>query len=281
MKGWFLILLLIAACAQPAVQQIATEEKVVEVVERVVVQCWDGSTASSVDDCPPKEEKILAKEIVAPEQKVVAAIPIGRQLLTQAQAHAGNAYELENKHVLVFEGKVRHLFSEVIFIDRKPITDVFVDLTSKKAVAYCNIEREEQILGKAFTWDVSDCKHYVDKGIDVPFEDWKPMSPLDYLADFADVEPVFVGEAVQSVTSLGVPKAVQPSLHYEISGARVVLRIEQRTKVPIQIEIQGQQPISFKNVFFDSVLLYGRQEKIPDLMEYEPVSQEWLKVNAQ
>lgn len=274
------MLILLAACAQPAVQQVAPEEKIVEVVEKVVVQCWDGSTASSADKCPP-EEKIVAKEVVAPEQKVVASVPIGRQLLTQAQTHDGSSYELEASHVLVSGDKARHLFLKVIFIDRKPITDVFVDLANQKAVAYCSVEREEQILGKAFTWDVSDCKHYIDKGIDVPFEDWKPMGPLDYLADFADSEPVFVEEAVQSVTALSVPKTVQPSLHYEANGARVVLHIEQRTKVPIQVEIQGQQPISFKNVYFDNVPLYGKPEKIAGLMEYKPVSQEWLKANSQ
>lgn len=274
------MLIFLVACAQPSVQQVETEEKVVEVVEKVIVQCWDGSTASSLDNCP-KEEKIVAKEVVAPEQKMVAAVPIARQLLEKAQAHAGYAYELEDSYVLVSGDKARHLFLKVIFIDRKPITDVFVDLANKKAVAYCHIEHEEQILGKAFTWDVSDCKHYVDKGIAVPFEDWKPEGPLNYLADFADVEPVFVEEGVQSVTSLSVPKTVQPSLHYMSNGARVVLHIEQRTQVPIQVEIQGRQPISFKNVYFDNLLLYGVQEKITDNVEYGPVSQEWLKVNAQ
>src|SRR5574342_132992 len=159
MKGWVLLLILLAACAQPAAQQAAPEEKIVEVVEKVVVQCWDGSTASSADKCPP-EKKIVAKEVVAPEQKVVAAVPIGRQLLEKAQAHAGYSYELEDRHVLISGDKAHHLFLKVIFIQRKPITDVFVDLANHKAVAYCNVEREEQILGKAFTWDVSDCKHY-------------------------------------------------------------------------------------------------------------------------
>ena len=96
-----------------------------------------------------------------------------------------------------------------------------------------------------------------------------------------DVKPDFVESAVQTINSAGVPKTVQPSLHYVVNGARVVLRIDQRQQVPIQIEIQGQQPISFRNVFFDNVPLYGRQEKVTDLLEYKPVSQEWLKENAQ
>jgi hypothetical protein len=115
----------------------------------------------------------------------------------------------------------------------------------------------------------------------MPFENWAPKGPLDYLADFADVEPVFVEKGIQSVTSLSVPKTVQPSLHYDVNGVRVVLHIEQRTQVPIQVEIEGQQPVSFKNVYFDAVPLYGESKNIADLMDYVPVSQAWLKENEQ
>ncbi len=281
MKGWVLVLMLLVACAQPAVQPALQPEKVVEVVEKVIVQCWDGSTASSLGQCPSKEEKIIAKEVVAPVPEVVESVQIAKQLLTKAQEHAGYAYELEDRFVLVSNGKARHMLSKPIFVDRKPISDVFVDLTGKKAVAYCNVQHEAQMLGNAFTWSVSDCKHFVDEFTSMPFNDWAPKGPLDYLADFADVEPVFVEKGIQSVTSLSVPKTVQPSLHYDVNGVRVILHIEQRTQVPIQVEIEGQQPVSFKNVYFDTVPLYGSQEKITDLMEYEPVSQEWLKENEQ
>jgi len=281
MKGWVLLLMLLVACAQPSVQPLEAEEKVVEVVEKVIVQCWDGSTASSLENCP-KEEKIMAKEVVAPEPKAAEAVPIAKQLLAEAQKHAGYAYELEDRFVLISGDKARHLFSEkLIFVERKPFSDVFVDLAGKTAMAYCNVEHEEQMLDNAFTWSVSDCKHFIDNSTLMPFEKWVPKGPLDYLKDFADVEPDFVEEADQTVSIAGVPKTVRPSIHYVVNGVRVVLRIDQRNKVPIQIEIQGQQPISFRNVYFDNVPLYDGQEKITDLLEYKPVSQVWLKENAQ
>jgi len=281
MKWVVFALLLLMACAQPAVQPAPQpEEQVVEVAEKVIVQCWDGSTASSLAGCPPKEEKIIAKEVVAPEQKAVESVPITKQLLAKAQEHAGYAYELEDRLVLVSGDKKRHLFLKVIFVDAAPITDVFVDLTGKTAMAYCDVEHEAQILGKAFTWSDVDCKHFIDNSTSVPFKDWESKGPLDYLADFADVEPDFVEDGIQTINSLSVPKTVQPSLHYLVDGVRVILHIDQRYQVPIQVEIGGKQ-ISFKNVYFDSVPLYGKQEKIADLVEYTPVSQEWLKENEQ
>ena len=275
------MLILLVACAQPPAQPLKTEEKVV-VMEKVVVQCWDGSTASSLENCPPKEEKIMAKEVVASEPKAAGAVHMARQLLTEAQKHAGYAYELEDRFVLVSGDRARHLFSEkLIFVERRPYSDVFVDLAGKTAIAYCNVEHEEQMLGNAFTWAVSDCKHFIDNSTLMPFEKWVPKGPLDYLEDFADVEPDFVEEADQTVSIAGAPKTIRPSIHYVVNGVRVVLRIDERNQVPIQVEIQGQQPISFRNVYFDNVPLYGGQEKITDLLDYKPVSQVWLKANAQ
>ncbi len=282
MKWGFLVLLLLIACAQPAVQPVSQPVVVEKVVEKVVVQCWDGSTAESVDKCPAKpEEKIIAKEVVAPEQKAETSVSIGRQLLNQAQAQGAYAYELEDRFVLVSGNKARHVFFKVVFIDRKPTSDVFVDLAGKTAVAYCNVENEAQMLGNAFTWAVSDCKHFVDEGRSMEFKDWALKGPLDYLADFADIEPEFVEDNVQMVNSDSVPKTVQPSLHYLVDGVRVILHIDQRLQVPVQIEIEGQQPISFRNIYFDTMPLYGGKEKIADLIEYKPVSQAWLKENAQ
>lgn len=271
-------MLLLAACAQPLVQpaETKTEEKI---IEKVIVQCWDGSTASSLEACPakPKEEKIMAKDLVEPAPKAPETVPIGRQLLTHAQSYSGYAYELEDRMVLVSKDKMRHVLSGVTFVDLKPVTDVYVNLVNKTAVAYCDVEHEAQILGKAFTRAKSNCKAFIDKVMPVPFENWVIKGPLDYLSDVADLEPSFVEESLQSITIFGAPKTVQPSLHYVVDGRRIVLRIDQRRKAPIQVEIKGQLPISFRDVFFETMPLYGKQKNITDLLDYTPVSQEWLK----
>ena len=154
MQKWVLILLLLSACvAQPYVQPTpAPEEKV---VEKVLVQCWDGSTAESVDKCPAKVEE-KEPEALPPAKVVVEqppeAVPIAKKLLAEAQTKfKGYAYIFEDQMVIVHGNKLRHLFLEVSQLDsRTPITDVFVDLEKHEAIAYCNIEREGKILDEAF-----------------------------------------------------------------------------------------------------------------------------------
>jgi len=269
-------LLLVVACAQPAVQPAAQPVVEEKVVEKVVVQCWDGSTAASLEDCPAKqEEKIVAKEIVAPVKE--ASGTLAQKLLAQARSYSAHSYELEDRIVLVSNNKARHLFKKVIFVDRKPVTDVYVNLGDQTAIAYCDLEHEAQILGNAFTWDKSECKHFIDNSTALPFGNWVMTGPLDYLADFADATPSLIENSSQMITILGAPKNVQPSLHYDAQGKSVILRIDQRKQVPIQIEIGGQLPIGFKEVFFDVIPLYGKQENIADLLDYTPVSQDWVK----
>jgi len=60
------LLILLSACRQPARETV---------VEKLVVQCWDGSTAVSIQNCPPlpiiKEKKTSNAQITttpAPEQ---------------------------------------------------------------------------------------------------------------------------------------------------------------------------------------------------------------------
>jgi len=284
MQKWVLLLLLLGACvAQPYVQQTSQPEE--KVVEKVLVQCWDGSTAESVDKCPAKvEEKVEEKEpeSLPPTTVIVeqppAAVPIAKKLLADAQTKfKGYAYVLDDHMVIVYGNKLRHLFLEVSQLDdRTPITDVFVDLEKREAIAYCNIEREGKILDDAFDYERSRCKDYIDKAIPVPYEKWTPKGPLDYLKEFADVEPVLVENNLQTISIGGNQKTIQPSLHYDVNGKKVILRIDRRYQVPIKVEIEGQQSVDFRETYFDVMVLYGGQQKIDaSWVTYTPVSEYW------
>jgi len=280
MKRWVLLLLLLASCvAQPYVQPTSQPEE--KIVEKVLVQCWDGSTAESVDKCPAKVEE-KEPEALPPTKVIVeeppAAVPIAKKLLADAQTKfKGYAYVLEDQMVIVYGNKLRHLFLEVSQLDdRTPITDVFVDLEKREAIAYCNIEREGKILDDAFDYERSRCKDYVDKPISVPFDKWVPKGPFEYLEEFADVEPVLVENNLQTISIGGNSKSIQPSLHYMVDGKRVILRIDRRYQVPIKVEIEGQQSVDFRDTYFDVMVLYGGQQKIDQTwVEYAPVSEYW------
>jgi hypothetical protein len=286
MKKWVLLLLFVLiACAPP--QAPPAEEKV---VEKVVVQCWDGSTAESVDKCPEKpeekvEEKAEAPEALPPSEVIVEepAVPIAKKLLADAQTKfKGYAYVLEDQMVIVYGSKLRHMFLEISQLeDRTPITDVFVDLDKREAVAYCNIEREGKILDDAFDYERSRCKDYVDKPIPVPFEKWVPKGPLEYLQEFAEVEPMLVENNLQTISIGGNSKSIQPSLHYDVGGRRVILRIDRRYQVPIKVEFEGQQSVDFRETYFDVMVVYGGQQKItPEWVEYKPVSEYWKALGS-
>ncbi len=279
MKKWVLILLLLASCvAQPYVQPIS--ENKTEVIA-TVVQCWDNSTAASVEACPPKEEKVEtkpAKIIIEAPPAPVDNVPIAQKLLADAKSKfTSYAYVLEDRMVIVSGDKMRHYFTKLSEFDKTPVTDVYVDLGKREAVAYCNVEREgRDFSGDSFEWERSKCKDYIDKPIPVSFEKWEPNGPLDYLEDFAALDPILIENNVQTISIGGNSKTIQPSIHYMVDGKRVILRIDRRYQVPIKIEREGQQSIDFRDTFFDVMVVDGKQLKItPDWFVYQPVSEYW------
>ena len=280
MKQFLLVLLLLASCvAQPYVQPGVSNTSEEKVVEKVIVQCWDGSTAESLDKCPVKAEEKVEEEAEEPVVETAPAeVPIARKLLNDAKGKFTRyAYVLEDRMVIVSDKKIRQLFFELGTLDdRSPVTDVFVDLEKKEAVAYCNVEREARMLDDSFDIERSRCKDYLDKPMPVSYDKWLPKGPLDYLADFANLEPILVENNIQTISIGGNSKTIQPSLHYMVDGKRVILRIDRRYQVPLKIEREGQQAVDFRDAYFDVMVLYGSQEKITeDWLEYTPVSEYW------
>lgn len=276
-KAIFLLLIFLAACAAPEVatepevkaQEVEepepTPERIIE--ERTLVQCWDNSTAESVEGCPPQPE---------PEQP--PQVPIGKQLLAEAKSKFDSiAYVMEDQMVIQKGDKVRHYFFNVELLpDRTPVTDVYVDLDKKTAVAYCNIERESDLLDDAFDYERSRCKDYVNEEIEVEFAEWVPKGPVEYLEEFAEREPMLVEDNLQTISIGGNSKSIQPSLHYDVNGKRVILRIDRRYNVPVRIEKEGEDTVDFRETNFDVMVLEGRQFKIDDSwVTYEPVSEYW------
>ncbi len=284
MKMWVLLLILLASCVpQPYAQpDLKTADE--KIVERILVQCWDNSTAATVEDCPEKkvEGKTPSKiiiEVAAEPTPVQEQVPIAEKLLADAKSKfTSYAYLLDDRMVIVSGNKVRHYFFRLHDLDsRTTITDVYVDTDKKEAVAYCNIEREGRDMSTdQLDWERAKCKDYLDKPMPVLYENWEPHGPLDYLEEYANLVPILVEDNVQTLSVGGNQKSIQPSLHYMIDGKRVVLRIDRRYQVPIKIEREGQQSIDFRDTFFDTMVLEGKQLKIDDSwVAYQPVSDYW------
>ncbi len=267
-------LLFIAACTAP-------QQEPVEVV-KYVVKCWDNSTASSPEFCPeqPREEPVEQVEEAVVEE---THVPIAQAFLDEAKKNfKTHAYLLSDRLVIVYENKSRHYFLNLYQLpDKTHITDVYVDKDNKAAVAYCDIDRESKMTSRAFDYERSKCKNNIDVPVAVSYADWIPKGPLDYLEDFKDIDPVLIENNTQTISIGGNSKTIQPTLHYDINGENVIVRIDRRYKVPIKIERDGQPVLDFRDAFFDVMVVDGKPQKITkDWVEYQGVSEYWSKFKA-
>jgi len=268
MKRVLLVLLLIA-CSQPVLEEANVTSSSMPAVDTVEV----------VQELPPVIEKQPSQESKPVEN---VSVPIGRQLLDEAKTKFQNsAYQTDDRLVMRVGDKVRHYFLKLGEFNKTPITDVYVDLSNKSALAYCNIEREGRMVGESFEYERSRCKDYIDVAMVVPFDEWVPNGPLEYLEKYANLTPSIVEDNVQTISIGGSSKTIQPSLHYTIDGKTIVLRIDKRYKLPLRIETQGKQAIDFREAYYDVMVINEKQQKLDkSWVTYEPVSEYWKKQSA-
>ncbi|PIN74660.1 hypothetical protein COV18_07255 [Candidatus Woesearchaeota archaeon CG10_big_fil_rev_8_21_14_0_10_37_12] len=269
-----LFVFLLIACA-PQFPEPVVEEKI---IKETIVQCWDGSLVAEISLCPEKEEvdRVPVKSLVVEEEP---ALPIVDQLLQDAKERFdGLAYSVDGRLVIIYGTNARHMFDIPVRLDDSVwITDVFVDLANKTAVAYCNIEREGRFID-SFEYQRSKCKEFINIPINASFAKWYPRSPIAVLEEFVVSEPILVEDNQQVVNLGGKTKTVRPSIHYLVNGKRVVLRIDARYKVPIAVDYENNKDLVFDEVFFDTMRVDGKQQRITkEWVVYTPVADYWNK----
>ena len=272
-------LIVIGCTTSPQVQNTTEQVKVEEIVVETPVDelpVDENAASCAAVLCPVNTICEKGKCIEVPEVKVEA--PKGtviEQFLNDARTKfSGYAYQLEDRMVVVFDNKARHYFFKVKDLkDKTSITDIYIDLENKKAIGYCDIEREGRMVD-SFDYKRSKCKDYVNKEISVDMtSDLIPKGPLEYMEDYKTLEPILVEDNLQTISIGGNSKSVQPSVHFMIDGKRHVLRLDKKYHVPLKINIEGQQAIDFRDVYFDVMVLEGKQQKIDESwITYTPVS---------
>lgn len=278
-KAGFLVLLLLASCfPNPSI----TGDVVVDIPSNVtnltnltnktetLIQCADGSFVDFISKC----EKIVKTEI--------KEIPVARSLLEQSrEKFSSYAYLIGDALVINHGNKTRYMFNRLSKAGETPITDVFVSKDNKTAVAFCNIDREAKFSEGSFDYERSKCRHYLDVPIEVSFEEWAPRGPLEFLEKFENETPFLYENSTLTMSIGGNSKTIQPSLHYDVAGARVILRVDKRYLVPARIEFENESPIDFRDTYFDLMVVDGKQQKITrDWVVYQNVSEYWLKGNS-
>ena len=271
-----MLLFLLAGCLQSPTGNVIADleisepgivaEKAVEPAvpsEAKLVQCPDGSFVGSVQQCG-----VQVKEIET----------VARSLLLQSRdKFSSYAYVVDDSLVINYGNQTRYMFNRLTKAGEILITDVYVNKDNHTAVAFCNIDREARLSDTSFDFERSKCRHYLDVPIVVSFEKWNPKGPLEFLEEFENKTPFLYENSTLTMSIGGNSKTIQPSLHYDVNGARVVLRIDRRYLVPARIEFENSTPIDFRDTYFDLMVVEGKQQRITrDWVVYQNISSYWL-----
>ncbi len=117
------------------------------------------------------------------------------------------------------------------------ITDIYVDRQAREAVGYCDPRREKEILGE-FDPQRSACAKLIDIPIPLPYDEYNPYLPEDWLARFSQVQPIIAETTEQYIREPTGWKLVNPVLHFQEGPSIVILRLDSKTGLPIKIEIK-------------------------------------------
>lgn len=286
----FLVFAFIVTACAPQAQEVSNQ------TETPVVEVQVEEPVETPEELPVDENAASCAAVLCPVNTIcengkcievnqtVSAPDVGviQKYLDEARTKfSGFAYQLDDRMVIVFDNKARHYFYKIKETkDKTPLTDIYVDLAENKAVGYCNLEREGRMV-ESFDYQRSKCKDYIDEPIDVAVsEDLIPKGPLEHMEAYVNLEPILVENNLQTISIGGNSKSIQPSVHFMVDGKRHVLRLDRKYHVPLKIDIEGRQAIDFRDVYFDTMVLEGKQQKIDkSWVNYQPVS-DYIKQNV-
>lgn len=117
------------------------------------------------------------------------------------------------------------------------ITDLYIDREAREAIGYCDPRREKEIMGEV-DMDRSACAKIIDLPVALPYDEYNPTLPEDWLARFSYAPPILAETTDQYVKEPTGWKLVNPVLHFIENGAEYTLRLESKTGLPIRVEIK-------------------------------------------
>ncbi len=188
--------------------------------------------------------------LVAPKPVVMSDVLIKfRQNVTGYSFYHGKAqYFVKDKLVHVMLDPIKELSFMTNKTIRTHITDIYVDREEHKATGYCDPRTEEKILGTGFKVDRSVCMKLINVPIALPYEDYNPVLPEDWLEKFKDMTPTRVETTDQYIKEPTGWKLVNPVLYFVDATSAVILRLESRTGLPVKVETSDANDPSTTNV---------------------------------
>ena len=260
----FLALLFFAASCQPAIVHVDNATKTEcnpPYYEYNAGDCCLDDDANQVCDRYENRTQPQINKTIGPQEPPKS--PVSDALAKFKSTVTGYSYQVGKTEYLV-RGELIHIKPEFVKkLDIKvnstipaTITDIYIDRSARKAVGYCEPKRETEILGE-FDPDRSNCAKITDIELTLPYDEYNPVLPEDWLTRFSYAAPTLVEESNQYVKDFTGWKAVNPVLHFIENGDEYILRLDTRTGLPLKVEVAETEgipkTISFSGFVHNSV----------------------------
>ncbi len=185
----------------------------------------------------------LLQNVTAPLPQQPVPNAVSAALAKFRQGVTGYYYKLDTTEYFVRGNLVRVKYEKPVELDvrinntiRTWMTDLYVDRSVPEAIAYCDIRTEREMAGTGFHADRSRCLKIVDIPIKLDFNKYDPVLPEDWLRSYEFRTPSKVEETDQYVKEPSGWKAVNPIVHFAEGRKTVILRLETKTGLPLEVE---------------------------------------------
>lgn len=253
------LLFFLMACQTP---RPAQEFRAPHITGAIIVETTQPKTTKEEEPVQPRPQNTsLAEEKPGVVEQLLHSI---RTNITSYSFFVGKT------QVFVLENKMRVLFGDFVELpfetnnSRTFLTDAYINLSSRTAVGYCDVRREERILG-SFNADRSKCLKLANIPINVSFEQVYAKTPVDWLEEYQHSKPTIIETTDQYLKQPTGWFTINPVIHYEFTDKTVIMRIDKKTRMPVRIEIVEDDKV--KKVEYEWLLV--NQVKKEDV-EYQP-----------
>jgi hypothetical protein len=188
-------------------------------------------TGAAVVEVPPVEQQPVKQ---APSQTAIndAIIKFRKKVSNYSYLQDDTLYLVSDKLVRIKPGSIIHVKIRVNDI-LASITDIYIDRAKQQAIGYCDPRTEPEL--KSFA-DRSACVKLINTPIPLPYAEYNPVLPEDWLLRFEHSIPVRVETAEQYVKQLTGWRLVTPVITVLDGQNNVILYIDAKTGLPVKIE---------------------------------------------
>lgn len=200
--------------------------------------CLDADANKACDRDEQYKPSSPTAAVVAEQEPSALSEVIGKfenGVSSYSYKEGGAEYIVKGGLIHVKLDTFRELPTKINNTIRSYVTDLFIDREAAQAIGYCDPRSEERIVGE-FNADRSNCIKIIDLPFALPYGEYNPFLPEDWLQRFANATPTLVEDTDQYVKQESGWKAVNPVLHFQENNIEYILRIDAKYGIPLRVE---------------------------------------------